>query len=60
MKLPWTKRLDDAKAQTEQARIEYERTLAQRPRAEAIAGELRNHRLTNGWTGTIAQIFGGS
>lgn len=59
IRLPWTKRIEAAQAEAEQARMELEQTLAQRPRAEAVANELRRHKVANGWTTTIATIFGG-
>lgn len=57
--LPWKRRADAAHADAQKARREYERLVAQRPRAEAVANDLRTHRETNGWTGTIIAIFGG-
>lgn len=57
MNTPWA-RARKAATETEQARIGLEHTLSQRPRAEAIANDLAHHKTMNGWTNTIATIFG--
>lgn len=54
----WTRRVDAAAVEAASARVEYERTLAQRPDVEALADDLRHHRVLNGWTSTIVSIFG--
>lgn len=58
MNTPWA-RARRAQTETEVARLGLEHTLSMRPRVEAIANDLRHHKVLNGWTNTIATIFGG-
>lgn len=56
---PWRKRERRAHEEAERARVELEQTQRQRAKVDAIAHDLRHHRLTNGWTETITRIIEG-
>lgn len=59
IQLPWTSRIQKAEAEVDAARADYENTVAQRHDVIALAKDLHNHSVTNGWSHTLGEIFGG-
>lgn len=57
---PWAKRMREAELRLEEAEVGLAEAIARRPEVEAEAYDLQAHRLMNGWTRTIATIFGGA
>jgi hypothetical protein len=57
MKMPWTRRADEAHDAAERAHRECEETKGW---ATRVVHELKHQREVNGWTQDILDIFGGN
>lgn len=57
--MPWKKREVAAREGAESARLDFEKTCAQRPEIEAVARAINRQARRNGWMEDLEKIIGG-
>lgn len=60
MKWPWTERVQEAQRRADEAEQELKKTKKDWPQVRREAAKSKEIREANGWTETIAGIFGGN